>query len=140
MVNKVILLGNVGGDPEIKHFDDGSENGSAVARFSLATSESYMNKSGERIVQEEWHRIVAWRNFAKYSEYIHKGSLVYVEGRIRTNSWTDKDNVQKYSTEIQADKIQILSKKDSSKPNETSINTTNTSKTKEESEIEDLPF
>lgn len=140
MVNKVILLGNVGGDPEIKHFDDGSDNGSAVARFSLATSESYVNKSGERIVQEEWHRIVAWRGLAKYSEYIHKGSLVYIEGRIRTNSWTDKDNVQKYSTEIQADKIQILSKKENLKSNETSKDTTNTSKSKDDSAIDDLPF
>ena len=87
-VNKVILVGNVGNDPEVKYLDGGT----AVAKFSLATTENYKNKAGERVSQTEWHNIVAWRHLAELTEkYIIKGKQLFIEGRITTRSWEDKD-------------------------------------------------
>ena len=92
MVNKVILIGNVGADPDIKYLDGGV----AVARFSLATTESYKNKNGERVDQTEWHNIVLWRNLAEIAEkYVKKGMRLYIEGRIRNRSWEDQNGVKK---------------------------------------------
>jgi single-strand DNA-binding protein len=106
-INKVILVGNVGKDPEVKHLD--SET--AVATFSLATSENYLNKNGERVENTEWHNIVCWRRLALLAEnYIRKGTQLYVEGRIRTRNY-EQDGVKKYITEINADTIQLLGKK-----------------------------
>jgi single-strand DNA-binding protein len=106
-INKVILVGNVGKDPEVKHLD--SET--AVANFSLATSENYINKNGERVENTEWHNIVCWRRLALLAEnYIRKGSQVYIEGRIRTRTY-EQDGIKKYITEINADTIQLLGKK-----------------------------
>ena len=91
MVNKVILIGNVGADPDIKYLDGGV----AVARFSLATTESYKNKNGERVDQTEWHNIVLWRNLAEIAEkYVKKGMRLYIEGRIRNRSWEDQNGVK----------------------------------------------
>jgi single-strand DNA-binding protein len=110
MVNKVILLGNVGKDPEVKYFD----NDVAVASFSLATSETYKDKSGQKQTKTEWHNIVAWRWLGKLAEnYIKKGSQIYVEGKLTTRSWDDKDGNKRYTTEIVANSIQLLGKKDS---------------------------
>lgn len=105
MINKVILLGNVGKDPEIRHLD----NNVTVASFSLATSETYKNKSGEKVTNTEWHNIVVWRGLAEVAEkYIKKGSQIYVEGKIRTRSWDDKDGNKRYTTEILCENLQLL--------------------------------
>ena len=86
-VNKVILIGNLGADPEMKYL----EGGAVIARFNMATSESY-TKNGEKITQTEWHRIELWDNLAKIAEqYLKKGDTVYIEGKIRTEEWQDKD-------------------------------------------------
>lgn len=104
-VNKVILLGNLGNDPEVRHL----ENGSAVARFSIATSENYTNKNGERVEQTEWHRIELWDNLAKIAEqYLKKGNSVYIEGKIRTETWTDKEGNQREGKTIRANSMQLL--------------------------------
>jgi single-strand DNA-binding protein len=107
-INKVILVGNLGKDPEVRHL----EGGAVVAKFPLATSESYKTKDGQRIDQTEWHNIVMWRGLAESAEkYLRKGSLVYVEGKIRTRSWDDKEGNKRYSTEIIADTMTMLSSK-----------------------------
>jgi len=86
-VNKVILVGNLGKDPEIRHL----ENGTAVANFTIATSESYKDKGGNRVDQTEWHNIVVWRKLAEIAEsYLKKGSQIYLEGKLRTRSWEDQ--------------------------------------------------
>ncbi|NDK54700.1 single-stranded DNA-binding protein [Pontibacter fetidus] len=109
-VNKVILIGNLGKDPEVRHL----EGGVAVARFPLATSESYKDKSGQRVEKTEWHNIVVWRGLAEVAEkYVRKGQSVFIEGKIRTNQYQDKDGNQRYSTEIVADSLEILSPKGS---------------------------
>jgi single-strand DNA-binding protein len=104
-VNKVILIGNLGKDPEVRHL----EGGVAVARFPLATSESYKDKSGQRQEKTEWHNIVLWRGLAEVAEkYLRKGQSVFIEGKIRTNQYQDKEGVQRYSTEIVADNLTML--------------------------------
>lgn len=108
MINKVILLGNVGKDPDVRHLD----NNATVARFSLATSESYKNKNGEKVTNTEWHNIVAWRSQAEFAgKYIKKGTQLYVEGKIRTRSWDDKDGNKRYTTEIEVENFQLLGRK-----------------------------
>ena len=107
-VNKVILIGNLGRDPEVRTI----ENGAKVANFSLATTESYRNKDGNRVEQTEWHRIVLWRGLAEVAEkYVKKGSQLYIEGRIKTRSYTDQDGKTKYITEIVGDVMQMLGKR-----------------------------
>ena len=104
-VNKVILIGNVGKDPEIRHLDSGV----AVANFSLATSESYNAKNGERVTTTEWHNIVLWRGLAEVAEkYVKKGNQLYIEGRIRSRSYDDKDGNKRYITEINGDVMRML--------------------------------
>ncbi len=105
-INKVILVGNMGKDPEVRHL----EGGSTVASFSLATSDTYTDKrTNERITQTEWHNIVAWRKTAEFVEkYLSKGRQVYIEGKLRTRNWTDKEGTTRYTTEIVADIIQPL--------------------------------
>ena len=106
--NKVILIGNVGKDPEVRHL----ETGSAVASFTLATTERYRNRNGELQDQTEWHNIVCWRNLAELSEkYIKKGAQIFVEGKIRTRSWADQTGAKRYTTEIVADNIRLLDRK-----------------------------
>ena len=110
-VNKVILVGNLGKDPEVKYLD----NGVAVANFSLATTENYKNKNGERVSQTEWHNIVLWRGLAEIAEkYLKKGASVYIEGKIKTRKWEDKEGVVRYSTEILCDNMTMLGGKISS--------------------------
>jgi single-strand DNA-binding protein len=104
-VNKVILIGNLGKDPEVRHL----EGGVAVARFPIATSESFKDKSGQRQERTEWHTIVLWRGLAEVAEkYLRKGQSVYIEGKLRTNNYQDKDGIQRYSTEIVADSMTML--------------------------------
>ncbi len=104
-VNKVILVGNLGIDPEIKSF----ENGSKVARLRIATTEGYTNKEGQRVEQTEWHTVNMWRQLADIAEkYLSKGKQVYIEGRLRTRTWKDADGTDRYSTEIEATTMQML--------------------------------
>jgi len=110
-INKVILVGNVGKDPVIRYFDKGV----AKATFPLATSETYTNQQGETITSTEWHNIVLWRALAEVAEKtIKKGSQVYIVGKIKTRSYVDKDGVNKYITEILADTLLALEKKQGS--------------------------
>ena len=109
-VNKGILLGNLGKDPEVRYLD----NGVAVANFSLATTENYKNKEGERVSQTEWHNIVLWRGLAEVAEkYLKKGASVYIEGKIKTRKWEDKEGNTRYNTEILADNMTMLGGKQS---------------------------
>lgn len=105
-VNKVILVGNLGKDPEIKY----TPSGAAVAKFSIATNEGYKDKSGQWQDRTEWHNIVAWQRLAEIiGEYVKKGSKVYIEGRLQTSSWDDKETGQKkYKTEIIANELVLL--------------------------------
>ena len=115
-LNKVMLIGNVGRDPEVRYFDgNSSQNGnSKVARFTLATTERYRDRSGELRENTEWHNIVAWRNSAELAEkYIRKGSQIYVEGKLSTRSWTDQSGAKRTTTEIVVDNIQLLGRRDS---------------------------
>lgn len=105
-INKVILLGNLGADPEIRSL----ENGTKVATLSIATTEAYRDKAGEWQEQTEWHRIVLWRWLAEKAEKMKKGSKIYIEGSLRTRSWTDKENITRYTTEIVGDKTLLLDK------------------------------
>jgi single-strand DNA-binding protein len=103
-INKVILVGHVGKDPEVRYL----EGGIAVARLTLATTESYKNKEGQKVDQTEWHNLVFWRGLAEIVEkYVRKGKLIYVEGKIRSRSWGDENN-KKYITEIIADSMTML--------------------------------
>ncbi len=109
-VNKVIIVGRLGKDPEVRHL----ENGATVANFSVATSETYKDRNtGERKEQTEWHNVVLWRGLAEVAEkYLHKGEMVYIEGKLRTRSW-EKDGVTRYTTEIVGDNMTMLSPKGS---------------------------
>lgn len=117
-VNKVILIGNVGKDPEVRYV----ESNVAVANFPLATSErGYTSRSGAQIPERtEWHNIVLWRGLAEVAEkYVKKGTQLYIEGKLRTRSWTDSNNVVRYTTEIFADNMEILSRRDSNNSQQT---------------------
>ncbi len=107
-VNKVILLGNVGKDPEVRHL----ESGASVANFTLATSERFKDRSGAAQEKTEWHNIVCWRALADIVEkYVKKGTQVYIEGKIRTRNYTDQNNQTRYVTEIYADTLQLVGRK-----------------------------
>ncbi len=149
-INKVILVGNLGKDPEIRTF----ENGSKVAQFSLATTESYRDKDGNWQDQTEWHNIVLWRYLAEKAEkFFKKGTKIYLEGKIRSRSWEDKDNNKRYITEIVGDKVLMLDKREDGggyqapppieEPTTTSTNTNDNTKVEppiEKSPEDDLPF
>lgn len=140
-VNKVILVGNVGRDPETRHLDKGV----AVSRFSLATTENYTAKSGEKVSNTEWHNIVAWRGLAEVVEkYVKKGSQLYIEGRLRTNMY-EKDGVKHYATEINADTLQLLGKREGQSELSGQAGQTEQLQTVEEPDLsqpeeDDLPF
>jgi len=107
-VNKVILVGHVGQDPEVRYLD----NSTPVCTIRMATSDVYKNKSGERVTTTEWHNVVLWRGLAEVAEkYVKKGSQIYIEGKLRTRSWDDKDKNKRYTTEIVADVMQLLGKR-----------------------------
>ncbi len=109
MLNRVTLIGRLGKDPEVRRL----ESGAAVAKFSLATSESYKDKEGNKVETTEWHNIVVWRTQAEIAEkFLKKGMLVYVEGKLTYREYTDKDNVKKYFTEIVANNFQMLERKE----------------------------
>src|SRR5690606_35523182 len=108
-VNKVILVGNLGQDPEVRTL----ENGTKLAKLRLATTENYTNRNGERVSNTEWHTIIVWRGLADIAEkYLKKGRQLYVEGRLRTRSYEDQDNNTKYVTEIVGDNFQMLGQRE----------------------------
>ncbi len=110
-VNKVILIGNLGSDPEVRQ----TPSGTSVTTFSIATNETWNDREGNRQEHTEWHRIVAWGKLAEIcGEYLSKGRQVYIEGRLRTRTWEDKQGQQQRTTEIKADDMQMLGSRDSS--------------------------
>lgn len=116
-VNKVILVGRLGKDPEIRTF----ENGVKKATFTLATSENRKDKEGNRIENTEWHNIVCWRNLAEIAEqFLNKGKLIYIEGKLRTRSWED-NGLKKYITEIETSTFTMLGSKEEQKPTEVQV-------------------
>ena len=137
-VNKVILIGNLGKDPEVRYLDSGV----AVANFSLATTENYKNKEGERISQTEWHNIVLWRGLAEVAEkWLKKGSSVYIEGKIRHRKWEDKEGNTRYTTEILGDNMTMLGKKDDNSSDAPKSTVTTAEESVPEAEKgDDLPF
>lgn len=113
MINKVTLLGNLGGDPEIRHF----EGGGKVTKFSLATNENYQDKSGQWQTRTEWHNVVCWGNQAERAEKtLRKGNLAYIEGKIATRKWQDKDGNDRYSTDIVSSYFRSLERRESGAP------------------------
>lgn len=109
-VNKVILIGNLGADPELRYTPNGNR---AVCNLRVATTETYKDKSGAKQEKTEWHRVNVWGDQAENcNKYLAKGRSVYIEGKIETRSWDDKDGTKKYSTEIVAERVQFLDKKD----------------------------
>ena len=118
MINKVILVGNVGQDPEIRYTGDAT-SGAKVATIRLATSERYKDRHGNLQEHTEWHTVVVWRNAADVVEkYVRKGSQLYIEGRIRTRSWEDQNGNKRYSTEILGDTLQLLGRRPESQNNQ----------------------
>lgn len=107
-VNKVMLIGNLGKDPDVQYI----EGNIPVAKFPLATTETYKDRSGNTVSQTEWHNIVLWRGLADMSQkYLKKGSMVFIEGKLRTRNWEDKDKIKRFTTEIIADGLVMLDKK-----------------------------
>ena len=110
-VNKVILVGNLGKDPEVRHLD----NGRAVANFSMATSETYKNRQGERVTNTEWHNVVLWTPLAEIAEkFLRKGNQVYIEGKLTTRSWDDQDGNKRYTTEVVGREMTLLGSREDS--------------------------
>ena len=136
-VNKVILIGNLGRDPEVRHFEEGRSN----ASFSLATSETFTGKTGERQERTEWHNISIWRpGLVKVvDQFLKKGNKVYVEGQLRTRSWEDKEKNTKYMTEVIVDNIQFLGSPNSQSQESPEVGQTK-SAIKSTTKEDDLPF
>ena len=117
-VNKVILVGNVGKDPETRF----SESGTAIANLTIATTNRFKNKQGQNQEETEWHRVVAYGKLAEIIEkYVQKGKPLYVEGRLQIRKWTDKQGVDRYTTEIVAEQMQVLGQKESKKTDDDDI-------------------
>ena len=141
-VNKVILVGNVGQDPEIRYLD----NNTPVCNIRLATSEVYKNKNSERVTATEWHNVVLWRGLAEVADkYVKKGSQLYIEGKLRTRSWDDKDNNKRYTTEVVADVMQMLGRRPDEAAQGSQVvqpESLQEDKTQAETEdpVDDLPF
>jgi single-strand DNA-binding protein len=140
-VNKVILVGNLGKDPEVRHL----ESGVMVANFPLATTESYKDRNtGERRQVTEWHNVVLWRGLAEISEkYLKKGNQVYIEGKLRTRSWQDQEGNTRYTTEIVADNMTMLGGRPTEAAAPSAASTTETASpniTAVTDESDDLPF
>ncbi len=144
-LNKVILIGNLGADPESREMPDGTK----LTKFSIATTERYTNKEGEKISNTEWHNIVLWRGLAEVAEkYLNKGDSVCIEGKLKTRSWEDDNGVKKYATDIQADNMTMLGSRRDSEPSQSGYvppvqneqpNSNSTEKSNMNS-VEDLPF
>ncbi len=133
-VNKVILVGHVGAKPEVRY----TNTGSAVANFNIATNEQWVDGDGNRQDRTDWHRVVAWRQQAEFCEqYIDKGQLLYVEGKLQTRTWEDKNGAKRYTTEVVADTLTMLGGRgDSGSASQPS----KASEPEPEDELDDLPF
>lgn len=113
MLNKVMLIGRLGADPEIKY----AQSGTPVANLRIATDESYTDRNGQRQERTEWHTVIAFQRTAEIcQQYLHKGSLVYVEGKLQTRKWQDKQGQERYTTEIQCQRLQMLERKQEGAP------------------------
>ena len=137
-INKVILVGHLGKDPEVRHL----EGGVAVASFPLATSETF-NKDGRKVEQTEWHNIVMWRGLADVAaKFLQKGKLVYIEGKLRTRSFEDKEGIKKYTTEVVAENFTMLGRKTDFENESTPRQVLKTSDTDgyRNNDADDLPF
>ena len=137
-VNKVILIGNLGKDPEVRHL----ESGVAEANFPIATTETFKSKDGNKTDHTEWHNIVLWRGLAEISEkYLKKGDKVYIEGRLRTRQWDDKDGNKRYTTEILCDNMTMLGgNRDSSNSGNSAQAKVEEPPPQEQKKGDDLPF
>jgi single-strand DNA-binding protein len=139
-VNKVILVGRLGKDPEVKY----TQGGTPVAKFTLATNEVWKDQNGEKQERTEWHNIVAWTKLAEIcGQYLNKGSRVYIEGRIQTRSWEDKEGNKRYTTEIRADNMVMLSgRPDEARPEKSAAAAASSDGGSVEPEItdDDIPF
>lgn len=140
-INKVILVGNLGKDPEVRYL----EGGTAVANFPIATSENYTDRnSGEKKTITEWHNVVLWRGLAEIAEkYLKKGNQVYIEGKLRTRKWQDKEGNDRYTTEIVGDNMQMLGRRDDNNDNSSAQSLGSASSAQidnEPTETDDLPF
>jgi len=135
MINKVILVGRLGKDPEVRYTPDGT----MVTTFNMATDESYKDKNGEKVQKTEWHKVVTYRKLAEIcGNYLVKGKLVYIEGKIQTRSWEDKEGVKRYATEIIANDMQMLDSKGQSRPAESTA--PDTASTPGGMAADDVPF
>ena len=136
-LNKAMLVGYVGKDPEVKH----TNNGTAICNFSVATTESWKDQQGAKQERTEWHRITVWKRLAEIvGEYVRKGTLVYVEGRIETRKWQDNDGNDRYTTEIIAREVLMLGSKDQA-PRQTSEKPKEQSKPAQNNDDDsDIPF
>ncbi|QSE97970.1 single-stranded DNA-binding protein [Fulvivirga lutea] len=135
-VNKVIIVGRLGKDPEVRHL----ENGASVANFPVATSETYKDRNtGERKEQTEWHNVVLWRGLADVAEkYLNKGDMVYIEGKLRTRSW-EKDGITRYTTEIVGDNMTMLSPKGSNDGGQSTGGSMSSSASQQEQNVASTP-
>ena len=150
MINKVTLIGNLGKDPEVRHL----ENGSSVARLAIATNESYRDKEGNWQNNTEWHNVIAWRALAETAEkQLKKGSMVYVEGKLRTRSYKDNNGVEKFTTEVEANILRSLDRRDKNEApmpgqnddyninySKQAVDTPKTDRNDENISADDLPF
>lgn len=137
MINKAILVGRLGKDPEIRYTPDGA----MVTSFSIATDEVWKDKNGEKVQKTEWHRIVTFRKLAEIcGKYLAKGKLIFIEGRIQTRSWDDKEGKKHYTTEIIAINMQMLDSKGATKGDDVSVYDTAPQFPEGESMPDDVPF
>lgn len=144
-VNKVILIGNLGKNPEIITFQQEREDGSMgvvkKATFPLATTEVHKNKDGERVEQTDWHNIVCWRGLADISEkLLHKGTQVYIEGKLQSRSWEDREGNRRYITEVVAENFTVLGNRNRQEDSNQSSESFNDSLAPETAQMGDLPF
>lgn len=138
-INKVIIVGTLGKDPEVKYMP----NGDAVCNLSVATSESWKDKHGEKVEKTEWHRVVIFRKLAEIAgEYLIKGSKVYLEGKIATRKWQDKEGIDRYTTEVVASKLQMLDSRPSQGQgnNRPQANSGSHTAHQDDFDDEDIPF
>lgn len=134
-LNRVEIIGRLGRDPELKY----SQNGAAICRINVATDESYTDREGNRIQKAEWHSVVVFQKAAEHcSQYLSKGSLVFVEGSLSTREWQDQQGQKRYSTEIKAQRVQFLDKKDGQR--QTGKQQGQVQQGYESSDIDDMPF
>lgn len=135
--NRVILVGNVGGKPEVRY----TSSGVAVANFTLATNEAWTDNDGNRQERTEWHRIVAWRKLAELCEkFVDKGKMLYIEGRLQTRDWEDKNGIKRYTTEVVADTLTMLSGRGDTAGGNQKQESSASAPEPEDEEMDDLPF